>query len=160
MVEVRLLCLWGLAVRLVHPSCHALALALLEGGGEGAVAAVAALQGQLLGGEGAMGGDGLGVEGDEVVDAQVADIDVVGGTPIGEILAEIGAVGADGLGQLLQRQAVLQVELPGHALLLQQLFYSSEGLPAYQISVCRIVISHIAGRMIFREVAVVQQRHG
>ncbi len=44
MDKLWLFCLRCLAGRLAHPSCHALAHALLEGGGEGSVAAVAALR--------------------------------------------------------------------------------------------------------------------
>ena len=42
----------------VHPGGDALVHALLEGGAEGAVAVVAALLGQLLGGDGLMSGGG------------------------------------------------------------------------------------------------------
>ena len=58
---------------------------------------------------------------DEVVDAQVVDIDVVGDALPRKILAEIVAVGAYLLGQLLQGEVVLQVELRGHAALGQQM---------------------------------------
>ena len=102
-----------------HPRGDALAGALLEGEAEGAVAAVAAFAGQLLGYDGHSGSDDLLVATDEVVDAQVIDIGVVGDALTGEELAEVEAVGANGLGQLLQREVVLQVKLRGDAVLCQ-----------------------------------------
>ena len=51
---------------------------------------------QLLGFEGAAGGDGLAAETHEVVDAEVVDVVVVGGALTGEILADIVAVDTDG----------------------------------------------------------------
>ena len=97
-----------------------MALALLEGEAERAVAAVAALGGQLLGGDVATGGHGLAVKTDKVEDAQVVDIGIVGGALTREIHAEIGAVGAQGMRQMRERQVVLQVELRGLTLLLEQ----------------------------------------
>ena len=105
-----------------HPRGDALAGALLEGEAEGAVAAVAAFAGQLLGYDGHSGSDDLLVATDEVVDAQVIDIGVVGDALTGEELAEVEAVGANGLGQLLQREVVLQVKLRGDAVLCQLSF--------------------------------------
>ena len=105
-----------------HPRGDALAGALLEGEAEGAVAAVAAFAGQLLGYDGHSGSDDLLVAADEVVDAQVIDIGVVGDALTGEELAEVEAVGANGLGQLLQREVVLQVKLRGDAVLCQLSF--------------------------------------
>ena len=66
------------ALLFVHPRRDALALALPEGDAEGAVAGVAALGGQFLGGEGTLGSVGLTDETDETVDAQVVDIGIVG----------------------------------------------------------------------------------
>lgn len=83
-------------LQVADPGGDALARALLEGGGEGAVAAEAALKGQLLGFEGAPGGDGLAAEAHEVADAEVVDVVVVGGALAGEILAKIVAVDTDG----------------------------------------------------------------
>ena len=102
----------------MHPGCYALAHALLEGEAEGAVAAVAALVGQLLGGEGMLGSDGLAVETDEMTDAQRVDIGIVSGALTREIAAEIVAVGAKCLGKLGDGQVVLKVELCIHAVLL------------------------------------------
>ena len=62
------------------------------------------------------------VAADEVVDAQVVDIGVVGDALAGEILAEIEAVGANSLSQLVQRQVMLQVELRGGTVLCQLSF--------------------------------------
>ena len=107
---------------MAHPRGDALASALLEGEAEGAVAAVAAFAGQLLGNDGLSGSDYLLVAADEVVDAQVVDIGVVGDALTGEILAEIEAVGANSLGQLVQRQVMLQVELRGGTVLCQLSF--------------------------------------
>ena len=108
------------ALLFVHPRRDALALALPEGDAEGAVAAVAALGGQFLGGEGTLGSVGLTDETDETVDAQVVDIGIVGGALTREIHAEVGAVGAKGLRQMRERQVVLQVELRALTLLLEQ----------------------------------------
>ena len=102
----------------MHPGRYGLAHALLEGEAEGAVAAVAAVDGQLLGREGALGGDSLVIEADEMTDAQIVDIGIVGGILMGEILAEIGAVGTDGLGKLGDGEFVPQVELGVHTMLL------------------------------------------
>ena len=51
--------------------------ALLEGGAEGAVAVVAALLGQLLGGDRLMCSGKLAVAGYEVTDAKVVDVCIV-----------------------------------------------------------------------------------
>ena len=90
-----------------HPVCHAQAHALREGAAEGSVAAEAALIGQLLGADGLSGSDALLIALDEMVDAQIVDISVVGDALTGKILAEIGAVCADGHGQLLTGELVL-----------------------------------------------------
>ena len=87
--------------RLAHPCRHALTRALREGAAEGSVAAEAALVGQLLSDDGLTGSDELPVAADEVVDAQIVDIGIVGSALTREILAEIRAVGANGLGQVL-----------------------------------------------------------
>ena len=63
----------------IHPLGHALPHALLEGYAESGVAAVAALQGQLLSGEITTVGDSLVVEADEMQDTQAVDVVVVGG---------------------------------------------------------------------------------
>ena len=93
-----------------HPGCYGLSRALFEGKTEGAVTAVAALLGQLLGNDGLSGSGGLFVEAHEVVDAQVVDIGIVGDALTGEILAEIKTVDANRLSQLLQGQVALQVK--------------------------------------------------
>lgn len=87
--------------RFTQPGSHGLTGALLEGEAEGAVTAVAAVTCQLLGDDSLSGGGGFLTEGDEVVDAQIIDIGIIGDALAGEVLAEIGAVGADGLRQLL-----------------------------------------------------------
>ena len=106
--------------RVAHPCCHRLSHALLEGEAEGAVASVTAVAGQLLGCEGALGGDGIAVEMDEVIDAQIVDVGIVGGVLAGEILAKIETVGTNGLCKLGDGQVVLQVELRVNTILLQQ----------------------------------------
>ena len=78
-----------------------MACALLEGKAEGAVAAVATIAGQLLGEDGLPSSGELLVATDEVVDAQIVDIGIVGNALTGEIQTEIEAVGANRLGQLL-----------------------------------------------------------
>ena len=78
-----------------------MACALLEGKAEGAVAAVATIAGQLLGEDGLPSSEELLVATDEVVDAQIVDIGIVGNALTGEIQTEIEAVGANRLGQLL-----------------------------------------------------------
>ena len=85
-----------------HPCRYILADALLEGEAEGAIAAVAAFAGQLLGDDGLSGSSKLLVAADKVVDAQVIDIDIIRDALPREVLAEVVAVGANGLGQLLQ----------------------------------------------------------
>ena len=91
----------------VHPSRHTLACALLEGEAEGAVAAVTTFAGQLLGNDGLPGSGELFAAVDEMVDAQIVDIGIIGDALTGEILAEIGAVSAYSLCQLLKGQVVL-----------------------------------------------------
>ena len=83
--------------RVAHPCRHGLSHALFEGGAEGAVATETALVGQLLRGEGTLGGDGFMVEIDEMIDTQAVDVSVVGHSLLGEILAEIVMVGAYGM---------------------------------------------------------------
>ena len=102
----------------VHPCSYAHASALLESEAEGAVAAVAAFACQQLGYDGVSGCKYLVVAADEVVDAQVVDIGVVGNALTGEILAEIRAVGTNHLGQLQEGKVVLQVKLSGDAVLM------------------------------------------
>ena len=111
-----------------HPGGYRLAYALLEGKAEGAVAAVTAFVGQLLGDDGLSGSGKRLVAADEMVDAQIIDIGIVSDALTGEILAEIVTVGANGLSQLLQGQVMLQVELRGDAVLFQQLFDLLESL--------------------------------
>jgi len=61
-----------------HPGGYGLTHALGEGTAEGAVAAEAAILSQLLGTSGLSVSGGTLVEADEMVDAQVVDISVVG----------------------------------------------------------------------------------
>lgn len=75
--------------RFTHPSRDALARAQHERTAEGAVSAEAALLGQLLGDDGLAGLGSLLTTADEIVDAQVVDIGVVGDALAGEILAQI-----------------------------------------------------------------------
>ena len=102
-----------------HPRRDSLAHALLEGKAEGAVAAVAAIVGQLLGNDRLLGSSGLVEEVNEMVDTQIVDIGIVGGVLTREILAEVETVGANGLSQLGDGQVVLKVKLRGDAVLLQ-----------------------------------------
>ena len=97
--------------RFAHPSLYSLSHALLEGEAEGAVAAVAAVAGELLGADDSPGVGSLLAECDEMIDAQRVDIVIVSRAMIREILAEIEAVGTNGLSQLRDGQVVLQVEL-------------------------------------------------
>ena len=60
-----------------HPGGDCLVHALFEGSAEGAVAAIAALGGELLGGEWVAVGDGLAIESDEMVDAEIVDVGAV-----------------------------------------------------------------------------------
>ena len=105
---------------MVHPDCHGLPHALLEGEAEGAVAPVAAVVSQLFGGEGTLGSDSLTIETDEMINAQVVDIGIVCRFLTGEILAKIETVGTNGLCKLGDGQVVLQVELRVNTILLQQ----------------------------------------
>ena len=109
-----------------HPGSHALARALRERSAEGAVAAKTTLLGQLLDTDGLPGSGCLLAAADEVVDAQVVDLCVVGDALMREILAEIETVGANGLSQLLKGEVVLKVELCVHAMLFQQFLNLSE----------------------------------
>ena len=95
--------------------------ALLEGGAEGAIAAVAALLGELLGDDGLLCSGKLAVAGYEVTDAKVVDVFIVACVLTGEILAEIVSVHTDGCRELRQGQVCLQVELRVLAVLRQQL---------------------------------------
>ena len=92
-----------LFLRFLHPFRHAHAHALREGSAEGPVGAEAALVGQLLYLDGLSGSDALLVVLDEIVDAQVVDISIIGDALTREILAEIGAVGANSLGRHIGR---------------------------------------------------------
>ena len=83
----------------LHPGGYALAGALGEGAAEGAVAAEAALLGQLLYLERLSGGGDLLIETDEMVDALTVDISIIGDALTRKVLAEVRAVGADGLRQ-------------------------------------------------------------
>ncbi len=76
------------ASRLAHPGGDALVHATLEGGAEGAVAVVAALQGQLLGADRFLCSGKLAVAGYEVTDAKVVDVFIVACILAGEILAQ------------------------------------------------------------------------
>ena len=87
-----------IAPSVAHPDGHALASALFESEAEGAVAAVTAFVGQLLGDDGLAGSCEFLVAGNEVVDAQIVDIGIIGDTLTGEILTEIVTVCAYGLG--------------------------------------------------------------
>ena len=98
-------------VHIAHPGCHGLSHALLEGETEGAVTPIATVAGQLLRSVGLLGCNGLTVVADEVLNAEVVDIGIVGDALSGEIAAEIEAVGTNGLGKLRKGQVVLQVEL-------------------------------------------------
>ena len=84
----------------MQPGSYRLTHALLESQTEGAVAAVAAGAGQLLGDDGLSGCRLLMIETHEVADAQVVDIGIVGDALTREILAEIQSVGTDSLCQL------------------------------------------------------------
>ena len=64
---------------LIYPVGDTEARILLEGQTEGAVATVAAAPGQELGRDGTAGRDGLAIEPDEMIDAELVDIGVVGG---------------------------------------------------------------------------------
>lgn len=105
----------------VHPGCHALVGALQEGTTEGPVAAEATLVSQLLGTDRLSGSNARLVAPDEMVDAKVVDVSIIGNALTGEILAEVVAVGVDSLGQLFTGDVVLQVELRGFAAFAQQL---------------------------------------
>ena len=102
----------------MHPRRHGLSHALLEGGTESAVASESALVCQVLGGERTLGGDGLMVEVDEVLDAQAVDVGVVIQTLLGEMLAKIGVVGAHGFRKLKKGKVVAQIKLGGLTMLL------------------------------------------
>ena len=106
----------------MHPSSYGLPCALLESEAEGAVAVVAAFVGQLLGNDRKSGCGGLAIATDEVADAKVIDISIVGDALTREKLAEIRTIGAYRLSQLLQGQVVQQVKFCVQAVLLQQLF--------------------------------------
>ena len=107
---------------MVYPSRYALTHTLLERKTESAVTTVTAFVSQLLSRNGALAGDSLMIETDEVVDAEVVDIGIVCDALTGEILAEIEAVGTNNLSQLKKAQIVLQVEFRAHTALFQQLF--------------------------------------
>ena len=106
-----------LTLYFAHPGGDALTSTLLEGKTEGAVAAVATFDGQLLGNDRLSGSGEFIVATDEVIDALIINIDVVSDAFTGEILAEIVAVSANSLGQLGKVQIVLQVELRVYAVL-------------------------------------------
>ena len=111
----------------MHPGCHALSHALLEGQAEGAVAAVAAFTGQLLGSNGLVDSDSLTIEIHKLIDAEVIDVSIVGHAMAGEELAEIVAINTNGCGELLQGQVMLQVKLSTYATLVQQLLDKNRG---------------------------------
>lgn len=92
--------------------------ALFEGEDEGAITSETAAVCQFLDGERTAGGNCLTIEADEMIDAQIVDIGIVGDALAGEILAEIGTVCTNSLGKLGEGQVVLQVELRVYAMLL------------------------------------------
>lgn len=116
-------CRWfeGLLRCVTHPRRDRLAHALLEGYGKSAITPETALLGQLLSGEGTIGGDSITIESDKVLDAQAVDIGIVGRVMLREVLAEIITVGSDGLAELTERNVLSQVELSSLAIVLQQL---------------------------------------
>ena len=63
--------------------------------------------GQLLRGKRTLVGDGFMIEVDEVADAQVIDVSIVGQPLLGEMLAEVVVVGANGLSELGKGDVVL-----------------------------------------------------
>ena len=104
----------------VHPRSHVLPHTLLEGEPEGAVTPVSAFACQLLGGEGTAFGNSLTIKSDEIIDAQIVDIGIVGDAQGREILAEIETVGSDSFGKLGNVQVVLQVKSRVYAMALKQ----------------------------------------
>ena len=83
-----------------HPGSHRQTHFALEGIVKGVIITEAALLSQLLGGERATGINGLALEDDEVVDAQIVDIGIVSRALIGKILAEIETVGSNSFSKL------------------------------------------------------------
>ena len=73
---------------------------------------MATLLSQMLGSDGALGIDGLTIETDKVIDAQIVDIGIVGRALIREILAKIESIGSYNLSKLKKGQVMLQVDLP------------------------------------------------
>ena len=67
-------------LHLPHPGGHTLSHFLFKGEAEGAVAAEAAVVGDLLCCDGLIGSDCLTIELHEVVDAKIVDIGIVGDT--------------------------------------------------------------------------------
>ena len=116
-------CRWfeGLLRCVTHPRRDRLAHALLEGYSKSAIASETALLGQLLSGEGTIGGDSITIESDKVLDAQAVDIGIVSRVMLREVLAEVSMIGADGPAEIVEFEVVLQIELCGLAILFQQL---------------------------------------
>ena len=83
-----------------------------------AVTLESTLIGQLLSGEGTLGGGSLTIEIGEMMDAQIVDIGIVSDALTGEILPEISSVGTNSSTKLCKGQVVLQKELRFLAVLL------------------------------------------
>ena len=56
----------------------------------------------------------------KIVDAQAVDVAVIADALLGEVGTQVGTVGAYALAELCQREAVLQIELGGHAVFVEQ----------------------------------------
>ena len=59
----------------------------------------------------------------EIVNSQLINICIIGDTLRGEVEAQVGAVGVAGLRHGVERQVMLQIELRGLTVLLQQCAY-------------------------------------
>ena len=101
---------------------------LFECGAERAVTVESAFGGELGGRKGAVAGNGLLIQTDEVFYAQSVDVGIIGETLLGKVLTQIGTVGADGLGELGKGEVVLQEEKRIFAVLFQlRAYYVGNG---------------------------------
>lgn len=102
----------------LNPTRHGLPHLLFKGIAERTVLLETTLRSQLLSGERLFYSHGLAIKANEMVDAQIVDIGIIGHSLSREILAEIEAVGTHGGGELVNSQVVLQIELRVDAMLL------------------------------------------
>ena len=91
----------------MRPRCYSSSHDLLERGAERAIAAVAALERELLGGDFTTGNSCLLVQADKVTDAKAVNVRVIRDALLCEMVTQISPVCTDDAGELGQSKVVL-----------------------------------------------------